>query len=87
MCLKVEEILTLIENDLPSGFVVMADNGATLTRENRITFDPLADSFTQSKVANTFSGDWVVHPIKDDLQKCTQNLLEMFKMFAKIQTQ
>ena len=78
----IEEILTLVENDLPSGFVVVAENGGTLTRESRVTFRRLTDSATQIKVSNTYSGEWVVHLVPEDLHSYTQQFLESFRVFA-----
>jgi hypothetical protein len=79
----IEEILTLVENDLPSGFVVVAENGGTLTRESRVTFERLADRATQIKVLNTYSGEWVVHLVQEDLHSYTQQFLESFRVFAE----
>ena len=79
----IEEIITLVENNLPSGFVVLAENGRTLTRESRITFGPLGDSAAQIKVLNTYNGEWVVHLVQEDLHSYTQQFLEAFRVFAE----
>ena len=79
----IEEILTLTDNDLPNGFVVVADNGGMLTRESRVTFKGIADSTTKIEVLNTYSGEWVVHLVEEDLYNYTQQHLKAFKGFAE----
>ena len=80
---EIEEVLTLVENNLPNGFCVVAENGGTLTRESRIAFEQLGDGVTRVTVLNTFSGEHVVHLVKEDLQDYTQQFLETFRAFAE----
>jgi len=80
---EIDEVGTLLENNLPHGFCIRADNGGTLTRESRITFEEMGESITRMIVRNTFSGEHIVHLVKPDLQHTTQQFLEAFKAFAE----
>ena len=80
---EIDEVLTLMENDLPRGLCVVADNGGTLTRESRITFEEVDETTTQLIVWNTFTGEAVPHLVRQDLQDYTQAFLKTFKAFAE----
>ena len=80
---EIEEVLTLVENKLPSGFCVVADNDGTLTRESQIKFEKIGGSATRITVLNTFSGEYAVHLVKEDLYNYTQQFLAAFKGFAE----
>ena len=80
---EIDEEATLLENNLPHGFCTLSDNGGTLTRESRITFEEMGEATTRMVVRNTFSGEHVPHLVKLDLQDYTQQFLETFKAFAE----
>jgi hypothetical protein len=80
---EIDEEITLMENDLPHGFCTRAENGGTLTRESNVTFQPIDENATRIVVRNTFSGEYVVHLVKQDLQDYTRQYLETFKAFAE----
>ena len=80
---EIDEVLTLLENNLPNGFCILAENGGTLTRESKITFEEIGEASTRVVVGNTFSGVYVPHLVKQDLHDYTQQFLEMFKAFAE----
>jgi hypothetical protein len=82
---EIEEVLTLVKNNLPNGFCVLADNGGTLTRKSAIAFEQLGETTTRITVLNTFSGEYVGHLVKEDLQNYTQQFLETFRAFAESQ--
>ena len=80
---EIDEVLTLLDNNLPAGLRVLAENGGTLTRESTITFEELGDAITRVVVHNRFSGEHVPHLVKQDLHDYTQRFLETFRAFAE----
>ena len=80
---EIDEVLTLLENNLPNGFCILAENGGTLTRESRITFEEIDEAITRLVVKNRYSGEHVPHLVKQDLHSYTQQFLETFKAFAQ----
>ena len=76
-------MLTLLENNLPNGFCILAENGGTLRRESKITFEEIDETSTRIGVRNKFSGEYVPHLVKQDLHDYTQQFLETFKAFAE----
>ena len=80
---EIDEEITLLENNLPSGFCTRAENGGTLTRESRTTFESIDQNSTRIVVLNSFSGEHVVHLVSEDLHNYTQHFLAAFKTFAE----
>ncbi len=83
MGMEIEEILTVVDNNLPHDVCVVADNGGTLTRESKIIFEPIDETSTRLRVGNRFSGEYAQHLVKQTLYDYTQQFLETFKAFAE----
>ena len=80
---EIDEVVTLLENSLPNGFCTLAENGGTLTRESKLTFEEIGEAITRIVVRNEFSGEYVPHLVSQDLHEYTQRFLETFKAFAE----
>ena len=80
---EIDEVLTLMENNLPHGFCVVAEQEGVGTRESVVTFEAIGQGSTRVVVRNHFRGDFVPHLVKGDLQDYTQKFLEAFKAFAE----
>ncbi|HCP44795.1 MAG TPA: hypothetical protein DIU15_02015 [Deltaproteobacteria bacterium] len=80
---EIEEVLTVVENNLPYGCCVVAESGDKQYRESTITFEAISDSVTRIVVRNQFSGEHVPYLVPQDLHNYTQAFLETFKTFAE----
>ena len=80
---EIEEVLTLLENNLPEGLRILADNGGTLTRESSVTFERAEAGYTRVTIENHFRGAHVPTLVEQELWDYTQAFLRVFKTFVE----
>ena len=81
--IEIDEVITLVEDNLPDGLHLLADSGGMLTRASETTFEALSAGATRVVVRNTFSGEHLPYLVESDLHGYTQSFLETFRDFAQ----